>query len=326
MNIWEQTTGKISPVVWITAGFISIVLLALVLMQVNWGLMIKLAQSVSLPLFVLSLSVLVFEGVFTTLRLQLFTPNKPLFKDCLQVVAWFVVLLVILPARLGEVAIIVLIQRYLRQNAGSALISVVIQRIFDLIMLSAVFLLAAIAVSKLSNTIQLVIIASLLLCILIAVLCCLPLIMRYLQVSFSKKQPVSRLRKKLLSGLNNAIVWHDEHITQRILLTALMYTAIKWLCNIGGIVLLFTAINLPLSIADNTLLAAAYNFLGVIPLQTVGGFGVSEAGLAGLLVLFGLSLTTAASFSMMARVVIILNPFIFWLLVMLGLKCSKAAK
>ena len=64
------------------------------------------------------------------------------------------------------------------------------------------------------------------------------------------------------------------------------------------------------------LLAAAFNFLAVVPLQSVGGIGVSEVGLAGLLMVFGASVEYAASMTIVVRVILLSTPVLYWVLVM----------
>ena len=90
----------------------------------------------------------------------------------------------------------------------------------------------------------------------------------------------------------------------------------KWICILGGFVLLARGLMLGLDVAEGVTAAAAYNFLAVLPLQTVGGFGLGEAGLTGVLVVFGLPLGLAAGASVVMRLTLIAVPVAFWVVVM----------
>ncbi len=103
---------------------------------------------------------------------------------------------------------------------------------------------------------------------------------------------------------------------------ALFFTLLKWISNLSALVFLFMAIHLGLGLFENITVAAAYNFLAIIPLQTVGGIGVGEAGLALLLVSMGLSNSIAAGASLMIRFVILIFPFIFWVMIMGSIKAK----
>ncbi|MGB1076932.1 MAG: lysylphosphatidylglycerol synthase domain-containing protein, partial [Bdellovibrionales bacterium] len=107
---------------------------------------------------------------------------------------------------------------------------------------------------------------------------------------------------------------------------ALVLTVGKWLGNLGALVFLFMAINLNIPIFESATVAALYNFLAIIPLQTVGGIGVGEAGLTLLLTSIGVTMTIAAGSSLMIRFVILVFPFIFWVTVMGVLRIKHGSK
>ena len=55
----------------------------------------------------------------------------------------------------------------------------------------------------------------------------------------------------------------------------------------------------------------------MIPLHTIGGVGIADAGLATLLAWLGVPLASAAGATLVLRAVVLLVPMMFWLLVML---------
>ena len=83
---------------------------------------------------------LVSEGFFTALRFQLFTPGNPSYNQCLKITAWFIVSLIILPARLGEILVIILLKKEFKLSSGFSIMSVISQRLIDLFFLTAMLL------------------------------------------------------------------------------------------------------------------------------------------------------------------------------------------
>lgn len=318
MQLWENTAGKVKPAVWIWAGVCSIALFALVLWQVDWHQLQEIIQTASVKLLVLAMLVLLLEGFFTAKRMHILTSEAPNYVACLQVIAWFVVLLVVLPARLGEIAIIFLMGYFLKQKSGSAVINAFSQRLFDLIVLSIFFLFLVLVQNQTANQEWYLIAGIGCFILLVVALLSIKPILKWLTAKYpiDAVKQVS-LRGKLVTLLHDAQAWYQQNMDRRKVIIVFMLTVGKWCCNLGGIALLLLALRVPLSFVETSFLAAAYNFLAVIPIQSIGGFGVSEAGLTGLLVLFDQSLSYAASISVVTRIFLILNPLLFWSLVMI---------
>ena len=101
------------------------------------------------------------------------------------------------------------------------------------------------------------------------------------------------------------------------MVAAVITTVARWFGNLGGIVAVLIALGLPVAPSEMLLVAATYNVLAVIPLHSVGGIGITDAGLAALLVFLGVGLPTAAAASLLMRAVVLVVPPVFWALVML---------
>jgi uncharacterized membrane protein YbhN (UPF0104 family) len=129
--------------------------------------------------------------------------------------------------------------------------------------------------------------------------------------------------KKLYRLILQARLYSRHGFKIRDIPLALLFTFIKWVSNLAALVFLFMSLHLGLGMFENITVAAAYNFLAIIPLQTIGGIGIGEAGLALLFTGTGLDVSAAASASLMIRFVILVFPFIFWVMVMGGLNLKK---
>ncbi len=319
MKIWHDISQRTSPFIWISATVISLILLSLVISQVDWDLAVDILLTSS-PLFLLcSIILFLTEGVFTTLRFYLLTPNKPRMSSCYKVTAWYVIFLILLPARLGEIIVVLLLKQYLNQNTSPALMNVLVQRLFDVIILSSIFLVTALTLTSFSDSHYLNIVAIIVILLVSIVLFWLDYFLTILAKIIIGKhtRPKIKWLRHILRMILQARIWHRHRLTTLISIQTIVITFCKWSCNLGGFVMLMKALHLPLAISNSVVLGAAYNFLAIIPLQTIGGFGISEAGLTSLLVLTGMSLTLAASATIIVRLIIILVPFLFWFIVML---------
>ena len=260
---------------------------------------------------------LVLEGVATALRLWLFAQKKPCLSEALKANAWYVLLLVVLPARLGEVAAVVVLQRYLGQRYGAAASSIIAQRLYDVVVLSTIFLIALLGLGDFVERDVLAIGAFVLIAFSLFVLVRLDLFLTWAALIL-KKAP-----KNIYHMILQARTYSRHSLNKRDIPLALFFTILKWISNLGALVFLFMALYLGLGLFENLTIAAAYNFLAIIPLQTIGGIGVGEAGLTLLLVGVGLTTGVAAGASLMIRFVILIFPFIFWVMVMGGLKFKE---
>lgn len=307
--------------IWISASLISLGLLALVVMQVDWSESYEMILGASWAFLVLAIILLICEGVASALRLWLFAAKKPCLSEALKANAWYVLLLVILPARLGEVAAIVVLEKYLKQSRGAAAMSIIAQRLYDVIVLSLIFLIALMGLGDFLDKNIAALSAIILIMFTGFVLLRLDMFLTIAAICLGKQSKgVFRKIKRLVL---QARIYNRHNLKAKDIPAALLLTSLKWASNLGALVFLFMAINLGLDMYENVAIAAAYNFLAVIPLQTIGGIGVGEAGLALLLIGAGLSKSIAAGASLMIRFVILLFPFIFWVMVMGGLKLKE---
>lgn len=326
MNYLVEIGRRGSLALWLLAAAVSLALLFAVLWQVDWAAVSEMTRTASLPAVGVAFLCMTVAGLLTASRIQLFTPNRPDFATCLKVTAHYSVLLVLLPARLGEVGAVLLFRRYFRQRAGAAILSVITQRLFDLAVVGAIFLLSGVMVLRLSTAIEAYALAALLVTLL-------PLGLFYLdrplgglaRFLLRETRPKTRLRTRFVRLLLQARIWHRHGLSRRTLVYGIGLTAARWVFNLTGMALLFHALHLGLAPEASLWAATAYNLLAVIPVQTIGGIGVSEAGLAGLLVLLGKPLALAAGASILIRVALVLTPFLFWLLVLAALQIGNRA-
>jgi len=309
---WVRGSGWI----WLSAGAISLGLLGVVVAQIDWGTAAAMLDGLAWPYVAGAICLLLAEGVVTSIRIWIFSARKPALTAAIRANAWYVVLLVLLPARLGEVAAVFVFQNHLGQKPGAASMSVVAQRLYDVACLGAVFLIALAGLGDAIPSGILAVIAAGLLGGAAAALVRLDFLLslgaRWLLGMKLHRQVIVRPAVRLVL---QARTWNRHMMSRKEVPMAVATTLLKWGANLGALACLLSAVGLGLPVAGQFAIATAYNFLAIIPVQTIGGFGVGEAGLSLLLIASGIAVPVAASASVLMRLVLVCSPFLFFLLV-----------
>jgi uncharacterized protein (TIRG00374 family) len=311
------------PFLWATASFISLVLLALVVMKADFSEMQAMLNDLSYTMLGWAVCFLFFEGVITSLRIWLFAGGKKCISPSFRTNAWYVLLLVILPARLGEVAAVVVFKKYLGQKYGAAAMSILTQRLYDVIILGVFGLIAVLGMGDFLNKQAFLIVGPVLITVAIVLLTQIDKFLTLAVLVLGKDKLHTGFRRKVGRLLLQARIYVRHILQPRDIPLALVFTILKWTFNLGALVFLFYALYLNLSLSQSVVTAAAYNFLAIIPIQTIGGIGVGEAGLALILAGMGITASLAAGASLLIRFVILLFPFVFWAIIMGGLSLKE---
>jgi uncharacterized membrane protein YbhN (UPF0104 family) len=95
------------------------------------------------------------------------------------------------------------------------------------------------------------------------------------------------------------------------------YTLAKWLVNLAAIGCIVSAVVPAMKSLTALGVGIVYNLSAVIPIQTIGGIGISESVLLGSFVWLGYSLEMGAPIAIAIRLALISAPILFWLFVML---------
>ncbi len=127
---------------WLVASSFSLLLLALVVSQLDIPRFVAMLARIRIEFLLLAMGLLLGEGVMTAQRIRLFCSGQPKMTDALLANAWYSVLNVLLPARLGEFAAVVVLEKLLAQKRGAAVMSIISQRLFDIVVLGSLFMAA----------------------------------------------------------------------------------------------------------------------------------------------------------------------------------------
>lgn len=286
--------------VWFSAVAIAVAVVVFMFYLADPADILSAMSQASLPLLALALVPLAIEAGFASLRIQHCVNHPVAFSKAMYCTSIYIAWLGILPARLGEVAGIAVFSSKLEMPVGSAIASVVVQRIYDVLILCGL-LIALLTQTVYGGTTGLVI-ASLVVIGLIAVLLTLPF---WLDLSARILFPWRRKKwlKVLLSVALQARTWYRHQSQRDAVLWLAGSTLCKWLFNISAMTLIFSACQIEITPALLALIAILMHFFGAIPIQSFGGFGAAEVGLTAILVSQGIPADQAIATSFVVRFV-----------------------
>ena len=302
------------PVIWAFSTLISVGLLWWVLSAVAWEVLWGALRGAAIPLLVLAFLAILGEAVCSSLRLHVFArhparASQPL-TNAFRANALFVAALAILPARLGEVVGMVTMNRLLKVSGGGSAMAVIAQRLLDLAVLAGLVLpIVALAGAALGE-------ASGLLAVLAlgVVLGTVGVVLAPLSVLTPLAGVAVHYRRRWVSVgrlVLQARSW-TRHILPRIGRGSAVGLSLgKWTANLLGLSCIVLACGIDLGPTTLIAIAAFYNFLLTIPVPTLGGIGLGEAGLTALLTAVDVPLGEAAAAGILLRGFLLIFPLIY---------------
>lgn len=297
---------------WIVLGVLSLGLFAVVVMAADWATFSALVDNMHLGWFALAIGLFLLEGVLSAVRIKVFTPGRPPLAACLRLNAWYVLALIILPARLGDVAGMALFQRYLGQSTGSAVINVLAQRLLDLMVLGGVFVILGVVFAGRGSALAPTLMVLAVVVAVILVMRQLPTLLALAYTLLPKIPALRAVRRQVLAARS----WYRHRLGAAEVSAGIVATVGRWIANLMAIVAVLVSLDIDLVLAEKLLVAASHNALAIIPLHSVGGVGITDAGLTALLSSLGQPLPMAAGAALVLRIAIICAPPLFWVMVM----------
>jgi len=230
-------------------------------------------------------------------------------STCLQITMMYGFYLMVLPARLGEVAYMFLLNRRFELNLGEVSANLLYQRLLDMLVLLLFLVLAALGLEILLRVMPNPEIMALLLLtgggMLVIWLDKWVTLMALTLVRMQWR--TGQLRRKILRfvlHLRRALTAFSAPTLQ---LSSFLLTVVSWL-GMGLATWAALAIfGLQLRWMEIIFLLGGMNLLMAVPLPTVGGIGLAEVGAAGVLTLLGYSLQDTAITAVVLRTILILS-------------------
>lgn len=283
------------------AGAVSCALLALLALVMPWQEALQLWQKVSPFGLVAAATALAASYLAAGWRLATMLPGAEGARlvPCVAASLWHGLAMILLPVRLGELALIDGLRRYAGVPSGRALAVLLVQRIYDLLLVGLAFavgvvaLLAGHAPTLLS---------------LAVVLVALLALARFLD-------GLLHLGAALVAGRGGAIglrlhaLLTEAGQAAASLATArttiVLGTVVFWVADLLALWLIFAAFRVVLDPLTLLFLGAGLAIVHAVPLPTIGGLGLAETGLAGLLTLAGWQPAVALGLGVSVRLMLL---------------------
>lgn len=221
-----------------------------------------------------------------------------------------------LPARLGDVVGVVVLNRYLEQTRVAAAMSILSQRLYDLILIGVIFTVSAMLIGADLGQETAILVGIAVVGLTAFIQIRLVSIIRLLSIGLvALGWPRSdKVRKHIARIVLKAYAWQRHRFKPLSRTRILGTTAVKWLLNIGAVVLVLKALEPTIPVAESIAAGSAYVLLGSIPVKSVGGIGLGDAGLLGILLLIGFDKARSAGGVVILRSVVIISQLTYWVI------------
>ena len=312
--------------VWLSTALVTIAMVLWFAFTIEPAAFAGVLDRAGIGVIAITVSCILLNAALVICWLMLITGSRSTIGGASRVVAWHMFSATILPARLGDLAWMYFIHRWMRIPGGRAVFIALYHRLQDVVVVSAIFLIgiAALGAKALGADVGLLVAAIFVLMLGIVLglqhlLTLAALIMQRFDRAFDTA--VVRIAYHHVLQIR---VWYRHGITPTVLWGSFGIIVARWLALLGGMAVLIHAALPELNWLDSVFATSAYFILGIVPLQAFGGFGVGEAGLAWLLTFYGVSLASASSIGLVLRLLTNIVHTILFLAVMLALWVSQA--
>jgi len=279
------------------------------------GTLARAWRSMPLASVVCAFVLLGVNGLLDAWWLNTMTPGHAQRGTAYRVMAWHLLLTSILPARLGDLGWIYFVHRWLGHPPARAIFVTFYHRLQDFIVVSVLMITALVALRPDLVTWQIASVTFGLLATLLAGVAFLDrsfgMLARCL-IQCKQRQSRRRLRR-LLAQLLRVRVWYRHRLSRKQIAQSFAIIVLRWVTIMAALAIVIAALAPGLTATDSFFLANAYVYLGIIPLQSFGGFGSGEAGLAWLLTEYGFGLTQASAVGVVVRLLINGVHVLLWL-------------
>ncbi len=271
-------------------------------MVMPWNEAALLWRSMSPLGLVVPAAVLALGYAVSCVRLRSMMPPgaSVRFLDGVAVSLWHGAAMILLPARLGELALIEGLRRYAGLGRGSGLAILLLQRIYDLLLASLAFGVGALGLMLGHPPVVVLVVVAV--AVLVVLARSLDRILGWSAALVANRpgRVWGRLHALLVEGQETA-----ERSTMRRVPVMIAGTVLFWTTDFAALWLIFRCFGAVLEPMTLLFVAAGLAFVHALPLPTIGGLGVAEGGLAVLLLAAGFQADLAVSLGISARLTLV---------------------
>jgi hypothetical protein len=301
---------------WLAAALGTTVMVLFFVLTLDGATLRAAWQAISPRLFVITAALISINGLLDGLWLSIITRAPT--RHAYRVVAWNMLLSSILPARLGDVGWMYFMHSWLAQPLARAVFVTFYHRLQDFIIVSLMLVLSLIVARSHIGGAP-VMIAALLVLVAMALICTsLGSLLGVLAALLLRMH--GRFRKRWLrAALEHVLrirIWYRHRLQREQVLLSFVVILLRWVTILAAVAMVIRTLAAHITAGDSFLLANAYVYFGIVPLQSVGGFGTGEAGLAWMLTHYGVPLARASALGLFMRLLINLVHVLLWALVL----------
>lgn len=302
--------------VWVIAGAVSLGLLGFVAIQLDPGSLGSLVGAISYPAVGAAVALFVAENLFSAVRTHIMAQGAGGFATAMRVTAWHGIWSIILPLRLGEVAWVIVMRRAYGWSLATAVACATVQRLLDLVAVTVLFLLTVPMAAPLGERWELAsyILAGAACLLALAGLATLPVCLRLGGRLLAVMPGPARWRRVALLNVNRARHWLGTVRHRSLVGRCILPTVLVWAAVIAAYWAAGEAIGLDLTAAEAGFAATGSNLAAALPVQTIGGIGLLEAGFTGIVAWLGAPVASAAGAALLIRLCLIAGTGLFWLI------------
>jgi len=239
-------------------------------------------------------------------------------RHAYRVVAWHMMLSSVLPARLGDLGWMYLMHTWLAQPAARAVFVTLYHRLQDFIVVSLMLVLSLVIARTHIGGTPVLVAAVLVLAVMAAVSTHLGQLLGVLAALLLRLHRRFH-RHWLRAALGHVLrirIWYRHRLRREQMLLSFFIIVLRWVTILAAVAIVIHTLAMHIAPGDSFLLANAYVYFGIVPVQSVGGFGTGEAGLAWMLTHYGVPLAKASALGLLLRLLINLVHVVLWALVL----------
>ena len=301
------TDRKYYPL-YLVSALISLTLLTVLVIYSGADLLLQTLTRFDPAVFVYVLLIFLALVIIVAWRLKLalrHTGNGS-FYQCLDISIFHIILLSLLPARLGDVCYPFILRQNLSMDLSRALSNLLVIRLYDLLVVCLLFV-TAVGVNSMhiESSGRLITLVGLLLLGIMLLLFAVRWVLHRHELASTKTGVKGRF-VDMIQQTRQSMTEYD--LRDHILLFVM--TLLRWFVACLLFLYIFRGMQIELTLAQAALVTTGINLAVLIPVQTMGGFGVTEAVLAWMLGIFGYPAETAISLALAGRIIWLAFPVI----------------
>ncbi len=266
----------------VSAGIITIVLVAILLSQVSVLDVITTILSIHPWYLIAGFFLYTCTYILRTLRIHLLLDGSVRRRDLLPITCIHVMMNNILPARTGELSYVYLLKKLHARTTGEGVATLVVARIFDLIVIILILFGAGLYIRDIPAAISdlLWVVYLLLFCLVIFMVGLVSTgrySMRLVKRAFGfLRWDTTTPGTYILTKGDEAVESFERIGAQRDAVSIGMLSLVLWLSNFGALYLIVAGMGISLSVPNIIFGAAFVLLLLVLPVHGIAGFGTTE--------------------------------------------------